>query len=455
MLKTKLNNLLLEYTKEKITPQKDEWSFVSDKYEELLSLLENKNCFQSGSCARFTSIKPINDLDVVWIISDEIKKAINSDTLDLQNVLEDLAKKIEEEYKKIGVKTIIKPQTHSVGIYFSDNESEFSIDIVPAKNTGQKNEFGDYILEVPEILFYSKKNRTKIYKSKKKVDWRKSDPKGYKEEIKKLHEKNDNLRKVIRFLKKWRWNCKKNYPNFPIKSFHLELIVKDIFETNNNITFLEAIEEFHKDIMEYFKAPYFLDRADDNVYVDDYVKDINIFDKNEIHELSKLFLNRLSSLEKIDNNNIDSDIELLLSARDDEEKFIHDEEFSYTVAINEDINFQINGKVSLGKRTKKDTISNYPLRQNNCTVKIGKSIEFYISEDVNMNNCDYYWKVKNRGENNFQDGIRVPRGEITLNQTYQNPEQTAYNGVHFVECFVINNGKCIAYDRVYVNIQKN
>jgi len=170
MLKTKLNNLLLEYTKEKITPQKDEWSFVSDKYEELLSLLENKNCFQSGSCARFTSIKPINDLDVVWIISDEIKKAINSDTLDLQNVLEDLAKKIEEEYKKIGVKTIIKPQTHSVGIYFSDNESEFSIDIVPAKNTGQKNEFGDYILEVPEILFYSKKNRTKIYKSKKKVD---------------------------------------------------------------------------------------------------------------------------------------------------------------------------------------------------------------------------------------------------------------------------------------------
>lgn len=463
MTSSDLNNLLLEYTKENITPQKEEWSFVSEKYEELLSLLVDKNCFQSGSCARFTSIKPINDLDVVWIISDEVKKSIDSNTLNLKDVLNDLAKKLEVEYKKIGVEAKIKPQTHSVGIYFGESETEFSIDIVPAKNTGTKNEFGDYILEVPEILFYSKKNRAKIYKSQKNINWKKSDPKGYKEEIKRLHEKNDNLRKVIRFLKKWRWNCKKNYPDFPIKSFHLELIVKDIFEKNEDIKFLEAVKYFYENILEYIREPKFLDRTNASIHVDEYLNDVSNYDKHEILELCSMAMTGINYLEKLNKrDNIDENIDLVLSARDDNEKFIYDDEFGYKVAIIEDLDFKINGKVVIKNLKKRDTLREYYLRDNyHNPITIGNEISFYISDDNDIqrhsnSNVKYYWKVKNRGKEIInKEGKREPRGEITLNQTAQDPESTAYNGVHFVECYAIFEDKCIAYDRLYVYIKRD
>ncbi len=462
MTNKELNNCLLEYTKENITPKEEEWSFISGKYQELLNILEDKNCFQSGSCARFTAIKPINDLDVIWIISDEVKKSINSNSLNLQDILNDLARKLEDEYEKIGVDVDIKPQTHSVGIYFGESESEFSIDIVPAKNTGEKNEFDDYILEVPEILFYSKKNRIKLYKSKKEIKWKKSDPKGYKEQIKRLHKKNDNLRKVIRFLKKWRWNCKRNYPNFPIKSFHLELIVKDIFEQNTDINFLNAVKLFYEKILDYIGEPQFLDRADNSVHIDEYLKDVDDYDKHEVLELSGMAMVGIKQLEKFDvDNNIDDEISTILSAKDQNEKFIYDSDFGYKVAIIEDLDFKINGKVIIKNLKKRDTLREYYLRDNYYNpITIGNEIYFYISDDSDVqgysDNIRYYWKVKNRGREIInKEGKREPRGEITLNQTASDPEATAYNGIHFVECYAIFENKCIAYDRLYIYIKKD
>ncbi len=72
-----------------------------------------------------------------------------------------------------------------------------------------------------------------------------------------------------------------------------------------------------------------------------------------------------------------------------------------------------------------------------------------------LDDISYYWKVKNRGVNIVnKDGSREPRGEITLNHTLKQPESSAYNGIHFVECYAIQNYKCIAFSRVYVNINK-
>ncbi|MCX8485956.1 MAG: hypothetical protein ORN53_02045, partial [Crocinitomicaceae bacterium] len=58
------------------------------------------------------------------------------------------------------------------------------------------------------------------------------------------------------------------------------------------------------------------------------------------------------------------------------------------------------------------------------------------------------WKVKN--DNNSPE----PRGEITDNTTSQITEKTAYKGRHFVECYAIKDGICVAKDRIYVIVRK-
>ncbi|MCK5062159.1 nucleotidyltransferase [Candidatus Parcubacteria bacterium] len=459
MTDKKLNNLFLKYIRKNITPFHKEWAIVSDKYNELICLLEDKNVFQSGSCARFTSIKPINDLDVVWVLSARVEKAINSEELNLEDILVDLANKLQKEYKNIGVAVNVKPQTHSVGIYFGESEREFSIDIVPALKTDQKNEYGDDTYSVPEILFFSKNKRVKIYQGQKEISWKKSDPKGYKEEIKRTHDDNNNLRKVIRFIKKWRWHCKNNYPDFPLKSFHLELIVKNIFLENPNINCLEGIKLFYNNLSDYLLEPCLPDRANSACYIDEYVKEIDRFDRNEIYELIDLAKKRIDQVQQSNRrNNVFDNIQLLLVAKDDNEQFINDSNHGYKF-VDKGLILKINGKVSLGKRSKKDTVSNYYLKDNGNRVSIGKEIEFYISEEINHipedEEVQYLWKVKNRGEKIYnKKGIRESRGEITENHTLQNPEQTAYNGIHFVECYAVYSDKCVAYDRIYVHIDK-
>ena len=55
---------------------------------------------------------------------------------------------------------------------------------------------------------------------------------------------------------------------------------------------------------------------------------------------------------------------------------------------------------------------------------------------------DYYsWKVKN------DDKCIQPRGEITDHHTMNTPEQTKYKGNHYVECYAIRNGVCVAISR--------
>ena len=61
--------------------------------------------------------------------------------------------------------------------------------------------------------------------------------------------------------------------------------------------------------------------------------------------------------------------------------------------------------------------------------------------------CDLYkWKVKN------DDACIQPRGEISDHKTLRHPEYTQYKGKHFVECYAIRNGICIATARQNVII---
>jgi hypothetical protein len=69
-------------------------------------------------------------------------------------------------------------------------------------------------------------------------------------------------------------------------------------------------------------------------------------------------------------------------------------------------------------------------------IAVDRRIRFSVTHGVAS---DYYkWKVKN------DDSSPQPRGEISDHSTASDPEHTQYKGSHFVECFAVRDGTCIA-----------
>lgn len=62
---------------------------------------------------------------------------------------------------------------------------------------------------------------------------------------------------------------------------------------------------------------------------------------------------------------------------------------------------------------------------------------------------DYYWKVKNVGKT--AEKRNCIRGQVVKKQQTIT-ENTNFYGPHYVECYVVKNGVCVARDRISVPI---
>lgn len=84
-----------------------------------------------------------------------------------------------------------------------------------------------------------------------------------------------------------------------------------------------------------------------------------------------------------------------------------------------------------------------------------KSLKFAIENhdipsDV-YSQCDIYWKVKNVGSEAIR--LKQIRGQIEKTNSEVKYERTSFRGAHYVECYIVYNGVCIARDRIEVPIQ--
>lgn len=302
-----LNEAINKYIKDNISPKEGERNTVSRRYEELTGMLKGPN-IQSGSFARFTAVTPVNDLDVIWELPQEIlamklsereiaTKTIDPKGLDVSNILEDLAKELKKEYAKKSIPVMkIIPRSHSVGIFFGPTEDDFSIDVVPAVPAGT-NEYGENTYWVPEIAEKSKFDRNAYYLSEVEIKWIKSDPRGYIKEATKLNDKNQAYRHVVKFCKKWKWALKGRYPSIKFKSFHIEMAVKSIFVREPNLDIVSGIKKFYGEIRSFLAAPQIKDRANNGKYIDEYLHDMTQETKNIIANAGAKVVISLNALE--------------------------------------------------------------------------------------------------------------------------------------------------------------
>lgn len=271
------------YVRKHLSPTDDEQDYVKDKYGQLKDFLA-QSCFKSGSFARFTAIHPMHDLDVIWVTS-------NPEIMDNPiKLLQALADDLVEQYRKAGgPQPKITVQTHSVTLKFDDFpelEDGFSIDVVPAipsLNPELKNEFGDPIFIVPEVLKMNHRKRNAFYAEHRPADevgWVYTDPKGYVKQTTELDEASGgNHRKDAKLLKAWRHGRKTVIGDaFKLKSFHTEQICAAQFTEYPVTTAYDGLRNCFNVLSDYvIEAPCIEDKAyallEEQKFIDAYLDD--------------------------------------------------------------------------------------------------------------------------------------------------------------------------------------
>ena len=131
-----------------------------------------------------------------------------------------------------------------------------------------------------------------------------------------------------------------------------------------------------------------------------------------------------------------------LVAFDNTEQQISD--MGIALAINQNYKVKLNGSVDI-----KPGHRGYLLSQQGNKVNMGRGLTFKLKNQNIPEPFTIYWKVLNRGNN--AETLNQVRGQIIEGTEYRT-ERTAFKGNHYVECYIVKDGKCVAKDRQSVII---
>lgn len=427
MKKNRINDRLRGYARTHLSPLAEDRCFVSEVYAAVCDVIGVANSLQIGSYPRFTAIRPLHDLDVLYILGDW-----NPYGHDPSKALKDLERRLLEDFKNPTIyDPVIESQTHSVTIKFLDNGKEFfAVDVVPAYKNG-RNDKGDDMYVVPEIVKFSHRERKQIRSAvalgERSMAWIRSDPRGYISVAKEVNAANTDFRKAVKVVKGWRAACKRIDEDFPLKSFHLEQAITRWSAKNPRAEIFDMVFAFFCELSDLMHYPQIPDRADPSKNIDDYVADLTENDRRKVIHARDGFLIALENLTERD------DIDSLLNApkrkrASASEAYLFDQGIPVFIESNFSIVAEVIERTGGFRRFILDAIGK---------IEVDRKIQFRLGDDAPEADI-YKWKVKN------SDDSPMPRGEITDNKTLNDPEHTKYNGKHYVECFAIKDGVCIA-----------
>jgi hypothetical protein len=122
----------------------------------------------------------------------------------------------------------------------------------------------------------------------------------------------------------------------------------------------------------------------------------------------------------------------------------HISDLGLPVRVNPLYTVRVNGRV-----TKKIGHRDYDLRTRGNKVSKGRSISFSVKTSNIPQPYSIFWKTLNRGEHAMQ--LNSIRGQIYSGGD-THTETTSFKGNHFVECYIVKDGICVAKDRQSVII---
>lgn len=387
-----------------------------------------------GSIGRETAIKGVSDLDILFDLPDEVFKKFDAYEEKKQS---SLLQEVKNVLKKRYPNTDISGDGQVVVIKFS----KYTVELVPG--------------------FKQSDDRFKYPDTNNGGSWKYTDPLSEIEESKKTSEDTDNNFKYIaNMLRAW-----KNNQGFKFVGLLIDTITYKFLNEKTdyrNISF-DSYLDMTKALFKYIKnlnkdqAYWHALGSNQQVYNCDkgkfitkaekaykQLKDLTESSSDVNKKLRQIFGTQFPKKATTENRTYISSYNQ--QSYKNTEEFIEDY-FVVDIKYNISINCKITQNGFRPMLLKK-------LLGENMFLAIKKHLEFYI-EDMDYEidkegDYDIYWKVKNEGKEAIQrDCIR---GQVKKTNTKSIRESSDFIGEHYVECYIVKDGVCIAKDHIDVPI---
>lgn len=387
-----------------------------------------------GSIGRETAIKGVSDLDILFDLpSEKYTQYDGYEGSGQSKLIQEVKKVIKERYPK----TDISGDGQVVVIKFS----KYTVELVPG--------------------FKQSDNRFKYPDTNNGGSWKYTDPLSEIDESKKTAEDTDNNFKYIaNMLRAW-----KNKQGFKFGGLLIDTITYKFLNEKTdyrNIGFNSYLD-MTKALFKYIKglnkdqAYWYALGSNQQVYNCDNgkfitkaekaykkLKDLTETSSDINKKLRQIFGTQFPKKSTAENRTYISSYNQ--KSYKDTEEFIEDY-FAVDIKYNISINCKITQNGFRPMLLKK-------LLGEKMFLAVKKHLEFYIEEmDYEIDKegeYDIYWKVKNEGKEAMKrDCIR---GQVKRTNTKSILESSDFIGEHYVECYIVKDGVCIAKDYIDVPI---
>jgi hypothetical protein len=379
-----------------------------------------------GSIGRKTAIVKTSDLDVIFDLPDNVYKKFDAYESNGQSALiQEVKNVLKERYPK----TDIRGDGQVIVIAFT----AYTVELVPG--------------------FMQSDGSFKYPDTNDGGSWKKTDPIPEQDECSSCETlSSGNFINFCRMMRKWKNKCgvviggllidTLVYNHFSSNCYFSEKSYKDYFDVLES--FFEYLKGLNKEQVYWLAlgSNQQVYNTDGGSFVD---KAKTAYDSMCECDTEEKKYNVLQNLLGSDfpNSTITKNVTSHSSYFSNTEEFIEHE-----VPIDIRYALQIDCKVT--QNGFRDFLLSHFLRNGNGLLRHNKSLNFYIVKSATPNPDSIWWKVRNVGAT--AEKRNCIRGQIVKSNKENQSERTNFCGPHFVECYIIKNGVCVARDRLDVPI---
>lgn len=177
-----------------------------------------KKMLLSGSLAKGTALRSLNDIDVACYISGA------NAPKDVAALLQYLAERLRKAYPNFSPDQV-KPQTYSVTVSFRG--TGLDVDVVPILYDGDPNWYGNLVSQENGSFLKTSIPRHLEFSRKRKTAW------------------ESHFSQIVRLVKFWVCNVKRENEHFRCKSFMVEMILSHLCDQGADFSdYPEALQHF-------------------------------------------------------------------------------------------------------------------------------------------------------------------------------------------------------------------
>lgn len=380
-----------------------------------------------GSIGRDTAIKNASDLDLIFDLPKSVYEKFDQyDSNGQSALLQEVKEILKDRYPK----TDISGDGQVVVINFS----KYTVELVP----GFKED--DDTFTYPDTHDGGK--------------WKTTDPLAEQKECDECDIRADgNYKRFCRIMR-----CLRNHKGFTMGGLLIDTLVYNHFEDNDDYTDSSFDEYFDilKDLLFYLKglnkdqsywhavgSNQHVDNTDNGAWISK-IEDAYKTIQDETSDSITVF----QKLKRLFGDDFPGDSSETNATRKSFSQLSDGEEFIEQM-------FPIDIKYSLHLECKVTQDGWRPaflrdLLKRHQWLSHNKSLDFFIERCNCPSPYDIYWKVRNVGQE--AERRNMIRGQIVKTDSVKHHEKTSFYGPHYVECYIVKDGICVAKDRIDVPI---